>query len=204
MLLDEVALALVEFQKTYPRVRVRCLYADDRRIETLVEHGEADLGLILDPGPGATLRAALCYDQAYELDFLLVTPPNHPLLSRRNLRLRDLLAYPLVVGAPETTSRRRIDEALHREHLTNETRLAVETNSAALTLAYVRVGLGIGITAGHRRGFLGQGLGIRPLRKWFGAARYVFARKRGAYVPPAQQELIDRIREAAQDTSRQS
>jgi DNA-binding transcriptional LysR family regulator len=77
--------------------------------------------------------------------------------------------------------------------------VAVETNSAALSLAYVRAGLGVGITTGHRRGFLGVGLGLRPVGDWFGAARYVFVRLRGAYLPPAQGRLIDLIREAARD-----
>jgi hypothetical protein len=67
----------------------------------------------------------------------------------------------------------------------------------AMTYAYVRVGAGIGLGAGHRRGLLGRGLGVRPLGRWFGAARYVFVWLRGSYVPPAQRQLADLIRTAA-------
>lgn len=199
MLVDEVALALAGFRAEFPGVRVRCLHADDRRVEAMVADGEADLGLMLEPGPGTTPRPVLGYEPAYELDFLLVTPPGHPLLAKRGLTLADVLAHPLVLTAPGSTSRRRIDEALHRDDLTGRARVAAETNSAVLSLAYVRAGVGVAITTGHRRGFLGQGLGLRPLGDWFGVARYVFVRLRGAYLPPALGRFADLIREAARD-----
>jgi DNA-binding transcriptional LysR family regulator len=196
MLLEEVGEALARFRRHYPGVRVRCLYAEDRTIETLVEHGEADLGLMLEPGPGRPLKPTLVYEPAYELEYGLITPPRHPLLRKRGLRLRDIAAHPLVVGSPGTTSRRRIDEVFHHHDLLRKLTIAVESNSAAMTLAYVRAGIGLGIAGGYRRGLLAQGLGVRPLGHWFGAARFVFVWQSGAYVPPAQRELADRIRAA--------
>jgi molybdate transport repressor ModE-like protein len=197
MLLEEVGEAVARFRRRYDRVRLRCLYAEDRTIEALVEHGEADLGLMLEPGPGRPLKSTLVYEPAYALEFVLVAPPRHPLLHKRGLKLRDILRHPLVLGVPGTTSRRRIEEVLHRTDLHRELAVAVETNSAAMTFAYVRAGAGLGITAGHRRGPLARGVGVRPLGHWFGAARFVFVWTRGAYVPPAQRELADLIRAAA-------
>jgi molybdate transport repressor ModE-like protein len=194
MLMEEVGHALAEFRKRYPAVRLRVLYVEDREIESLIERGEADVGLMLEPGPGRPARAAVSHEPAYELEYVLVTPPGHPLLQKRGLRLGDLVRQPLVVGAPGTSSRRRIEEVLHRHQLLGELRVAVETNSAALTFAYVRAGAGVGITAGNRRGFLCEGLGIRLLREWFGAARYVFVWPRGARVAPVQRQLTDLIR----------
>ena len=199
MLLDEVATALGPFRRSYPTVRVRCLYAEDRRIEAMIEHGEADLGLMLEPGGSTPPRPTVTHEPAYELDYVLVTPPRHPLLTKRGLKLKDVVRYPLVLGTTATTSRRRIDEAVQREGLTQDLVIAAETNSAASTQAYVRAGIGIGITAGHRRGQLGRGLGLRPLRDWFGVARYVFVRTKGAYLPPAMQEFVRLIRAAVTD-----
>jgi DNA-binding transcriptional LysR family regulator len=196
MLLEEVGEALARFRDRYPTVRLRCLYAEDRTIEALVGHGEADLGLMLEPGPGRAPDPALVYEPAYELEYVLVTPPRHPLARRRGLRLRDVARHPLVVGTPGTTSRRRIEEVFHHHGLLRALHIAVETNSAAMTLAYVRAGAGVGIAGGYRRGALAQGLGIRPLGRWFGAARFVFVWQRGAYAPPAQRELADLIRAA--------
>ncbi|HXG12997.1 MAG TPA: LysR family transcriptional regulator [Gemmataceae bacterium] len=194
MLMEEIGQAIPIFRRRYPDVRLRLLYVEDREIESLVEQGKADLGLILEPGPGRPLRPTVVHEPAYDLDFVLVAPPRHPLLTRRSLRLRDIVRYPLVLGAPGTNSRRRIEEVLYQHGLLGAMRVAVETNSAALTFAYVRAGAGVGITAGNPRGFLCRGLGVRPLGRWFGAARYVFVWTRGAHVPPAQRELAELIR----------
>jgi molybdate transport repressor ModE-like protein len=196
MLLEEVGAALPGFRKAYPGVRVRCLYADDSAIAERVEQGRADLGLMLEPDPGRPAHPALTYEPAYALDYVLVTRPRHPLLGKRTLRLADVAEHPLVLGAPGTTSRRRIDEVFHLEGLLPRLRVAVETSSASLTVAYVRAGAGVGITAGNRRGPQWAGVGARPLGHWFGAARYVFVWVRGAHVPPAQRALADRIRAA--------
>jgi DNA-binding transcriptional LysR family regulator len=201
MLLDEVATALPKFRRLYPTVRVRCLYAEDRAIDGMIESGDADLGLMLEPATGEPSRPTVTHEPAYELDFVLVTPPRHPLLTKRALKLKDVVRYPLVLGTSATTSRRRIDEAVQREGLAADLVIAAETNSAALTQAYVRAGIGIGITAGYRRGKLGRGLGIRPLRDWFGVARYVFVRVKGAYLPPAISEFARLIQSAVVDHS---
>jgi DNA-binding transcriptional LysR family regulator len=198
MLMEEVGQAIVPFQLRYPNVRLRLLYAEDRDIEALVERGEVDLALVLEPGPGRASKPTVHHEPAYELDYVLVTPPRHPLLRKRGLCLGDIVRYPLVLGAPGTSSRRRIEEVLHRHNLLAALQVAVETNSAALTFAYVRAGAGVGITAGNPRGFLCHGLGVRALGKWFGAARYVFLWARGAYVPPAQRALADLIRASIQ------
>jgi LysR family cys regulon transcriptional activator len=194
MLMEEIGQSLACFRRRFPQVRLRLLYAEDHALEAFVERGEVDMALTLEPGPGRVPRSTVMLEPAYELDYVLVTPPRHALFRKRRLRLDDIVCYPLVVGAPGTSSRRRIEEVFHRHKLLSAMTVAVETNSAALTFAYVRAGAGVGITAGNLRGFLGHGLGVRSLEKWFGAARYVFVWKRGAYVPPAQRELADMIR----------
>jgi DNA-binding transcriptional LysR family regulator len=194
MLVEDVGPVVGAFRQRYPGVRLRLLSAEDRKIEPLVEHGDADLGLMLEPGPGRPPRPALAYEPAYALDYLLVTPPGHPLLAKRGLRLADVVRHPLVVGEPETSSRRRIDEVLYQHRLVDRTTIAVETSSAVMVFAYVRGGAGVGVTAGNPRSFLCQGLGVRSLGRWFGAARYVFVWLRGAAVLPAQREFAETIR----------
>jgi molybdate transport repressor ModE-like protein len=199
MLMEEVAPAIRTFRRRYPAVRLRLLYAEDREIEGQVERGEADLAIILEAGPDQPGRPAVAHEPAYELDYVLVTPLRHPLRERRRLRLADVVRYPLVVGVPGTSTRRRIDEVFHRHDLLERMRVAVETNSAALTLASVRAGAGIGLTAGPLGGLLSRGLAVRSLRRWFGAARYVFVWPRGAHVAPAQRALADLIRSRFRD-----
>ena len=56
MLMEEIGQAIPIFRRRYPDVRLRLLYVEDREIDSLVEQGKADLGLILEPGPGRPLR----------------------------------------------------------------------------------------------------------------------------------------------------
>jgi LysR family cys regulon transcriptional activator len=196
MLLEEVGDALPNFLKQYPSVRLKCLHVEDRAIEAMVEHGEANLGLMLAPTASRRSDSTLLYEPAYARSFELITPPRHPLLRKRALRLGDVLRHPLVIGTPGTSSRQRIEELLHREGLSGKLRVAVESNSAAMTFAYVRAGAGIGIAPGYQRGSLGRGLGTRSLGHWLGEARYVFVWLRGAYIPPATRALADSIRAA--------
>jgi DNA-binding transcriptional LysR family regulator len=124
-------------------------------------------------------------------------PPKHPLLRKRSLRLADVLEFPLVIGTKGTRSRAHIDEVFHRQGLAEKTRIAVETNSTAITCAGVRAGAGIGIVAAPAEGTLSRGLGVRSLQRWFGKARFVFIWRRGAIVTPLQRQLAEHIRSSS-------
>ncbi|MFZ5832135.1 MAG: LysR family transcriptional regulator [Planctomycetota bacterium] len=194
MLSEEVSRAVARFRGKYPEVRVRLTYADYREIERLVEEGQADVALALEPRAGQPASRRIEFEPAYELDYLVVARKGHPLLSKKRLGLSDVVEYPLIVGTPGTASRECIDEVLHRHNLLRQATVAVETNSAVVTFACARAGAGIGVTAGHREHVAALGLGVRSLRKWFGAARYVFLWTKGAYRLPMHTELAEMIR----------
>lgn len=202
MLSEEVAAAITRFRERYPAVRVRLLYADYLETERLVAEGEAAIGLALEPRSGQPSHNRLEFEMAYELDYLVVMPPDHPLRRKRKLRLADIVQYPVVVGTPGTQSRECIEEVLHRHNLQGNLRVAVETNSAVVTIACVRAGGAIGITAGHRDHVASLGLAVRSLSQWFGAARYVFLWTRGAHRLPLRAELAEIIRASVRSPTR--
>jgi DNA-binding transcriptional LysR family regulator len=193
VLTEEISLALRRFHDQAPQVRLRVIYTGDD-VEARVLGDAADVGFTLEPGPDAPPMSALTHEPAGAVDYLLVTPPEHPLLQAKSLSLAEVVRHPLVLGHPEGYSRRRVQEILHRDQLTGVLDVAVETNSDEYTLSCVRAGLGIGITIGTGRGHLYRGLGVRSLEPWFGAARVGFVWKRGAHLPPAQRALADAIR----------
>jgi DNA-binding transcriptional LysR family regulator len=162
-------------------------------VDQRVLSGEADVGFTLEPGPDIPCATAVVYEPAGDVDYLLVTPPRHPLLRKRPLRLPHVARYPLVLGEPVAYSRRRVQEILHRHDLIRTVAVAVETSSDEYTLSGVRAGLGVGITIGTGQGNLYRDLGVRSLSRWFGTARIGFLWKRGAHLPPAQRELARAI-----------
>jgi DNA-binding transcriptional LysR family regulator len=192
VLAEDISRGLRRYQRAFPSIRLRMVYTGNDVDERILS-GEVDVGLTLEQGPESPRSSAVVYEQAGELDYLLVTPPRHALLRRRALDLRHVVEHPLVLGEPVAYSRRRVQEILHRYNLTSALRLAVETSSDEYTLSCVRAGLGVGITVGSGRGHLYRGLGVRSLRRWFGTARLGFLWKRGAFIAPAQRELAKAI-----------
>ena len=106
------------------------------------------------------------FEPAGEVDYLLVTPAQHPLLRQKNLRLEAVVEYPssweLLMLIPGTGSH----EVFHRHELSlRDMQISAETSSDEYTLSCVRAGLGIGITVGNGRGLLYRGLGVRSLNR---------------------------------------
>lgn len=197
MLQEEVACGLIQFQQQYPTVRLLLFHPREEDLDHLVGKGDADVGLTFDPGPAHPPPATIVHEPAYELDYHLVTLPNHPLARRSRLQLRDLVRYPLILNRPEDYSRQRFEAILHEQGLLVKLRVAVETSTASVSLSCVRAGLGVAIVVANSQGFLCDALQVRPLRHWFGPARFVFVWKLGAYRPQSHLRLADCIRAAA-------
>jgi DNA-binding transcriptional LysR family regulator len=194
VLVEQISRALSRFQRRYPGVQLRLLYTGIDEVEPRVLQGEADVAFTLEPGPDQPAPAALAFEPAGAVDYLLITPPRHALVRQRTLHLGRIVEYPLVLGEPGAYSRHRVQEVLHRYNLARAAVVAVETSSDEYTLSCVRAGLGVGITLGIPHGHLYRGLGVRVLRRWFGTARLGFFWKQGAQVPPLQTELARAIR----------
>lgn len=180
---------MARFQRQHPNIRLRILHTGGENLDPLVERGEVDLALTLDPGPRVAPSAGVVHEPAYEMHYLLAMPRRHPLAKLSQLSLEDIARYPLVVGRPEAYARHRVEEVFYRHGLAKTLRIAVETSSDAFSLACVHAGMGVGIIAGHPRGLLCRGLRLRSLQEWFGTSRFVFVWKRGAFLRPSLREL---------------
>jgi DNA-binding transcriptional LysR family regulator len=194
VLSDEISEAMNSFHVRYPKIRLRVFYLDIHDVAPRVTNDEADVAFTLEPGPDRPPPAALVFESAGEVEYLLSARERHPLLRQRSLRLPQVVEHPLVLTEPGGYSRRRVEEVMHRHALADRLQVAVETSSDEYTLSCVRAGLGLGITVGISHGSLYRGLGVRALGRWFGTARVGFLWKRGARVPPMQRELAEAIR----------
>jgi DNA-binding transcriptional LysR family regulator len=194
ILLEDMLEPMARFQRAHPSIRLRVLHTGGEDLDPLVERGEVDLALTLEPGPRVPPAPAVEHEHAYEMDYLLVAPPRHPLARCRRLRLEDIAQFPLIVGRPEAYARHRLEEVFYRVGLSKSLRIAVETSSDAFSLGCVQAGMGVAIIAGNPRGLLCRGLWLRSLREWFGTARFTFVWKRGALLRPSVRELAEVIR----------
>ncbi|WP_197453477.1 LysR family transcriptional regulator [Caulifigura coniformis] len=192
--IHEILHGMRNFRKRFPDIGLRLREVDSSDIGRLLTEGNADLAVMLKPATGTLHHPGVEFESVHQMDFLLVTPLGHSILTKQRLRLQDVLSFPLVLGRPEAFSRRRFEAIVHALSPGASYEVALETSSGSLTLAAVKEGLGVGVIAGTRRGVKARGLGVRSLQHWFGVAEVVLARRQGASLPPIHRALADEIR----------
>jgi DNA-binding transcriptional LysR family regulator len=195
MMMEDLGLPLRAFRARHPQVVLQISHGDDREAGRRITEETADLGILLEPGPGK-VGPSLSIERAYDIEFLAVMPPRDPLARRRGLQLSDLVTRPLIAGNPGTHARQRLEEALHQQGLGDRLRMAVETDNSAFVLACVRAGIGVGVVAGRESGFLSRGLVVRSLRRSLGEARIVFLLKKGRQPTRVARDLMQNVRES--------
>jgi DNA-binding transcriptional LysR family regulator len=196
MMLEDLGRPLKHFRDRYPTVSLRLLHRDSKAAEALIVAGEADLALSLEPGPGV-IGDGVSVERAYRIDYLAVFPKGHALARTATLRLAELASQPLIVGHGGTYGRQLLEQALHREGLSDRLQIVAETDTSAFTLACVRAGMGIGIVAGRARGFLSRDLVVRSLQRQLGQAWIAFLWKKGRHLTETVRTLMRLIRDGA-------
>lgn len=149
-----------------------------------VRSGLADFALAATRAETPELRAEpFCSDT-----FHLVCPAGHPLAGRRDLRPRDLAAYPFIHLSRTSSVRQYLDAALHPHPLP----ALLEVEQLATVAGLVRAGLGISIVpALTLYQFDAPTLVTRPLR-WPGLTRRLYlVRRRDRGLSAAAQGLYE-------------
>ena len=194
MMQEELGPALRRFQRDLPTVPLRILHRDNRTAQELIASGGADLALMLRPGPGGA-HDALTIETVYTVDYLAVVPRRHPLARKRRWRLGDIVSYPVIIGHSGTHVRQLFEQALHRESLSDQLQVAVETDNSAFTIACVKAGMGIGVVAGVPDGELCHKLRLESLRDELGTAKIVCQWKRGRHLSASMARLVQILRD---------
>jgi DNA-binding transcriptional LysR family regulator len=144
------------------QVRVRLRAGSWAEVVRQVEQGEADLGVAPCAGDGER-SAKLEYERLFELQFMLLTRPDHPLARKRRLTPADLVRYPLLLGPNETHGRRTLESLLRKHDLHERAHRVLE--GPTTDLLHRHVSLGVGIALGYMAagaGSLMPGVALRP------------------------------------------
>lgn len=128
---------LRQYTHQYPDVELDLHFMDSEQACFAVDRGELELAVVTLPEhPPDSLTIETLWPDP--LDF--VASPDHPLAGRTALAPADLTAWPAILPAPTTFTRRIVAEAL-RPHGPN-LRIALETNYLETIKMMVTVGLG--------------------------------------------------------------
>jgi DNA-binding transcriptional LysR family regulator len=177
VLVEDLPECVVEFERLWPQVRVNLRQVRVEDVTAAVASGRADLGLISNCLPDPD-DPRLAFEPCYELEIVLVTPPDHPLARRRHLQAGDLCAYPLV-NALDTGEDLVIRAALEELHTLRIQTSRVEAWDDAVICRYVQLGFGIGLLNRVRGHPPGTNLHLRSMSNVFGRTIVYLVRKKG-------------------------
>ncbi len=132
--------AVRRFHIRFPQMRVRLSVHSEQEIEAvLLREPDVAIGVAAPYEPSPELE----YQHMFSMSWSLITTPRHRLLRRKKIRLRDLVAEPLILFERGSTGRQHILDAFHEQELSPQ--IHMETTTTEVVVRMVEAGLGIGI-----------------------------------------------------------
>jgi len=172
---------VARFKAAFPRVHLVLHQANPAEIVTLLQSGEADIGIAteaLDQDP------AFVTFPYYDWHHAVVVPQGHALAQLDSLTLEALAEHPLITYHQGYTGRARLDATFAAAGLAPD--FVMSALDADVIKTYVQVGLGVGIVASMafepKRDGGEQGLQLLNAAHLFKANTTRIALKRGHYL----------------------
>jgi DNA-binding transcriptional LysR family regulator len=134
----------------------------------------------------------LDYTPVYRFEPMLIAPPEHPLASKRELKLEDLSPYGLILPPKRLTTYRLVDLVFQQNRVPYT--VALEVGGWEVIKQYVAMGLGISIVtsicltdADRTR------LAARSLAKYFPSRSYGVVMRKGKYLSQQARDFVELI-----------
>ena len=177
------------FRERFPDVRLRLVARSYLGLIQLVKSGEVDLALCSPPPPD---DPSLEFRKLFGYDVVMMTPLGHELLQKQPIQLQDAAPWPLILGAPESLTRRRVEQALKDQGVNYE--VVLEMDNTELIKQYVEIGMGVAIGSDftlhpddHDK------LGVIRLAHIFSSSEIGICTLRGKFMGRAVQNFLDTL-----------
>lgn len=125
------------FQNRHPDMRIQVKITNGNTLQKLLLDNQMDIALI----EGSVEELELHAESFNSDQLLLITPPVHPLLSVKELKLEDLIKYPMLLREKGSGVRTYIDDAFSVRGITIHPRW--ESTSTQAIVKAVNLGIGI-------------------------------------------------------------
>jgi LysR family cys regulon transcriptional activator len=188
LLLHLAGPVLQAYRAANPNVRLVVYGSVRRQTQEMVANDEVDFGIASVSG----LSHDLTFEHILTDELVLICPPEHPLASRRNVRLADIAQYPVLMPDPESSTRAFVEEAFAQSNL--ELRVAMELERWHVIREFVALGQGIALVPRFSVAEQPDRLVILPVRDSLPVLSYGIVTRRGHYLSPPVRSLIEAIR----------
>jgi LysR family transcriptional regulator, putative pyruvate carboxylase regulator len=179
------------FRAAHPEVQLKLHNVTGKDGLALIRSDEVDLAV----GSMLDVPNDLDYAPVQSFDPLLITPLDHPLARKGELKLEDLSPYGLILPPKRLTTYRLVDLVFQQRRVPYT--VALEVGGWEVIKQYVAMGLGISIVTGicieeSDR----ERLAIRNLRDWFPPRSYGVVIRKGKYLSPQARAFVDLVKPA--------
>jgi len=133
---------VVDFKRLFPRVHLALHQGSPTEIASMLQLGEADIGVATETLAGIPELASFPF---YTWHHALIVPKGHALSSHPSPTLEAIAEYPLITYHEGFTGRARIDQAFGAAGVAPD--IIMSALDADVIKTYVALGLGVGIIA---------------------------------------------------------
>ncbi len=126
-----------DFKRQYPDVAVSVNRQEHKKILEAIIDNSCDFGVISMPVSDKRLTVVPIHRD----EWVVITPPKHPLADQQCVRIADVVQYPLLLPKLGRT-RDTLEELFHDRHL--KPAVSMELDSSELMKRFVAVGVGVG------------------------------------------------------------
>jgi DNA-binding transcriptional LysR family regulator len=172
------------FTQEHPLIDLRLHNVTGREGLVLLKEGKVDfcVGPLMDIPDEIEFHPMVTYDP------VLITQKNHPLTKKKNVTLKEISKYPLVLPPRHLSTWRQVEMVFGQHNLRHEVKL--EVGGWEVIKKYVELGMGISIVMslcieGD------ENLAVIPVKKYFPKRIYGIVHRKGKYLPPQAKGFID-------------
>ncbi|MFZ3089021.1 MAG: selenium metabolism-associated LysR family transcriptional regulator [Nitrospirota bacterium] len=137
---------IIAFRKKYPKIDVNLVVSNTKGIVEFLNAGRIDIGLV----EGEVSKQSLEIERLLDDELVLIMPPDHPWVKRKNISVSELLTQPVIMREEGSGTRQMIEK-----HLINN----------KISLSNLKISLVLGSTEAIKTA-VEQGMGVSILSRW--------------------------------------
>ncbi|KLU62222.1 HTH-type transcriptional regulator CysL [Peptococcaceae bacterium CEB3] len=183
---------LADFQHEFAKVQLKLVVGDSLEMANKVAEREVDFAVV-----GSTFDSEKLASEFWQWDeLMLVLPERHPLAGQREIRLSDLLPYPMIVREEGSGHRRALEETLAGLGLSlPDFRISLEAGSIEAIKNSVRAALGYSFISRSALGVAPEGVRVCRLQDVNIRRGFYLVTRRNKSLPVSSQACYTRIRD---------
>ena len=172
------------FAEAYPKIRIKMHNVTGRDGMAMLRADEADfaVGSMLEVPEDINYRPSITYDP------YLITPKDHPLAQRENIRLEEISPYGLILPPHHLSTWRLVDTIFKQNKVSYH--VALEAGGWEVIKKYVELGLGVSIVTDVCLTECDKVARI-PLSHYFPQRSYGIVLREGKFLSPQAQRFIE-------------